>query len=99
MLQNTIGPIFKIHYHCMLEFVCSDKCSSSSSWVKFVEFLEKVQPAKTGLTIPRSKKPLEYAKQVPSPVRSWPRAVENNPVQQGQQPVTPLWRKDVGVIF
>ncbi|XP_048255663.1 uncharacterized protein LOC124138759 isoform X4 [Haliotis rufescens] len=64
------------------------------NWVKFVEFLEKVQPAKTGLNIPRSKKPLEYAKQVPSPVRSWPRAVENNPVQQGQQPVTPLWRKD-----
>ncbi|XP_046578125.1 uncharacterized protein LOC124285891 isoform X3 [Haliotis rubra] len=65
------------------------------NWVKFVEFLEKVQPAKTGLHIPRSKKPLEYAKQVPSPVTSWPRAVENNPaVKQGALPITPLWRKD-----
>ncbi|XP_067678780.1 uncharacterized protein [Haliotis asinina] len=65
------------------------------NWVRFVEFLEKVQPAKTGLHIPRSKKPLEYAKQVPSPVTSWPRAVENNPaVKQGGLPVTPLWRKD-----
>ncbi|KAK3091368.1 hypothetical protein FSP39_019313 [Pinctada imbricata] len=46
------------------------------SWKRFVEFLERVQPTKTGLEIFYNKRPLEYAKQYPQPVDSWPRAKE-----------------------
>lgn len=47
------------------------------SWRRFVDFLERVQPAKTGLEITYNKRPLEYAKQYPQPVESWPRARES----------------------
>ncbi|ESO92595.1 hypothetical protein LOTGIDRAFT_233043 [Lottia gigantea] len=57
------------------------------NWIKFVYFLERVQPSKTGLYIPRSKKPLEYAKQVPHPTTEWPKA-------KSPPPHTPLWRKE-----
>lgn len=42
-----------------------------------MDFLERVQPAKTGLEITYNKRPLEYAKQYPQPVESWPRARES----------------------
>nr|XP_034312162.1 uncharacterized protein LOC105317356 isoform X42 [Crassostrea gigas] len=47
------------------------------NWRRFVDFLERVQPAKTGLEITYNKRPLEYAKQYPQPVESWPRARES----------------------
>ena len=43
------------------------------SWRQYLEFLEKVYPAKTGLKIPESKKPLEFAKHYPEPSSDWPR--------------------------
>ena len=55
------------------------------SWKRFVEFLERVQPTKTGLDIFYNKRPLEYAKTYPQPVDSWPRAKEtprDAPLQQ-----------------
>ncbi|XP_062599144.1 uncharacterized protein LOC134260607 isoform X4 [Saccostrea cucullata] len=47
------------------------------NWRRFVDFLERVQPARTGLEITYNKRPLEYAKQYPQPVESWPRARES----------------------
>ncbi|XP_048760604.1 uncharacterized protein LOC125669838 isoform X5 [Ostrea edulis] len=47
------------------------------NWRRFVDFLERVQPARTGLEITYNKRPLEYAKQFPQPVDSWPRARES----------------------
>ena len=47
------------------------------SWQQFLQFLEKVQSAQTGLPIPQSKRPLEYARQYPEPLDSWPRAKES----------------------
>lgn len=44
------------------------------SWMQFIEFLEKVQPRQTGLTIPKSKRPLEYAKDYGNPSSNWPHA-------------------------
>ncbi|XP_041358872.1 uncharacterized protein LOC121375469 isoform X2 [Gigantopelta aegis] len=57
-------------------------------WIKFVQFLERVQPAHTGLHLPDSKKPLDYAKQYRSPVPNWPKPAD------GGLPDTPLWRKE-----
>ncbi|GFS13645.1 transposable element Tcb2 transposase [Elysia marginata] len=56
-----------------------------SRWWDFVRLLERVQPAKTGLTIPTSKRPLEYAKVQPAPAPSWPK-VSNS--------YTPSWKMD-----
>ncbi|XP_050401714.1 uncharacterized protein LOC126818369 [Patella vulgata] len=57
------------------------------NWIKFVYFLERVQPSKTGLYIPRGKRPLDYAKHVPQPTTEWPK-----PKSPGLQP--PLWRRE-----
>ncbi|KAK3796919.1 hypothetical protein RRG08_032225 [Elysia crispata] len=54
-------------------------------WWDFVRLLERVQPAKTGLTIPTSKRPLEYAKVQPAPAPSWPK---------GSNSYTPSWKMD-----
>ncbi|XP_035826633.1 uncharacterized protein C1orf87 [Aplysia californica] len=61
------------------------------NWWAFVEFLERVQPAKTGLPIPTSKRPLEYAKQLPAPNANWPKAESqaNSPRRGAAQP----WRE------
>ncbi|XP_045158420.2 uncharacterized protein LOC123524347 isoform X27 [Mercenaria mercenaria] len=42
-------------------------------WHSFLEFLSRVRPSNTGLPIPVSKRPLEYAKHYPAPVPNWPR--------------------------
>ncbi|XP_060605332.1 uncharacterized protein LOC132757872 isoform X23 [Ruditapes philippinarum] len=42
-------------------------------WHSFLEFLQRVRPSNTGLPIPVSKRPLEYAKHYPEPVPNWPR--------------------------
>ena len=41
-------------------------------WTDFVELLEKVQPHATGLPIPQSKRPLEYARKYRQPTENWP---------------------------
>ena len=41
-------------------------------WTDFIDFLERVRPAGTGLNF-TSKQPLEYAKQLPAPRDTWPR--------------------------
>ena len=43
------------------------------SWQHFLEFIERVLPAHTGLKIPPSKRPLEYAIQYPEPGLNWPK--------------------------
>ncbi|KAL5021181.1 hypothetical protein ScPMuIL_000336 [Solemya velum] len=58
------------------------------SWSSFVQFLERIQPAKTGLPIPESKRPLEYARNVPQPVTNWPKAEESPRL------ATPIWKKN-----
>jgi len=42
-------------------------------WHAFLEFLSRVRPSNTGLPIPVSKRPLEYAKHYPEPGPNWPR--------------------------
>ncbi|KAF6018615.1 C1orf87 [Bugula neritina] len=41
-------------------------------WTDFIEILERVQPQATGLFIPKSKRPLEYAKKYLQPNENWP---------------------------
>ena len=43
------------------------------SWKQYLEFLEKIYPTKTGLKIPESKKPTEFAKHYPEPSRDRPK--------------------------
>ena len=43
------------------------------SWRQYLEFLEKIYPTKTGLKIPQSKKPTEFAKHYPEPSSDWPK--------------------------
>ena len=43
------------------------------SWMQFLEFLERVQPANTGLHMPESKRPTDYAKHYPEPSADWPK--------------------------
>ena len=43
------------------------------SWRQYLEFLEKIYPTKTGLKIPESKKPTEFAKHYPEPSSDWPK--------------------------
>lgn len=61
------------------------RCDSSNGqyrWQDFVSFIERVQPSVTGLPIPDSKKPLEYAKVPPVPSADWPKL----PYQPSPQP-------------
>ena len=43
------------------------------SWRQYLEFLEKIYPTKTGIKIPESKKPTEFAKHYPEPSSDWPK--------------------------
>ncbi|XP_064625120.1 uncharacterized protein LOC135486339 isoform X2 [Lineus longissimus] len=53
---------------------CEDRGLGQFDWIQFVEFIERIQPASTGLRIPTSKKPREFAKHYPTPGSNWPRA-------------------------
>ena len=56
-----------------------------SDYMVMHDFLEKVQPSQTGLPIPKSKRPTEYAKNYPQPSDNWPQTVDNAPPPQRQQ--------------
>ncbi|CAD5111850.1 DgyrCDS1114 [Dimorphilus gyrociliatus] len=49
-----------------------EKSYGQYDWQQFLEFIERVQPLKTSLHIPESKKPVEYVKHIPEPSRNWP---------------------------
>ncbi|XP_013414388.1 uncharacterized protein LOC106176510 isoform X2 [Lingula anatina] len=69
-----------------------DKCKGMHGqyhWEQFLEYLERVQPLHTGLPIPDSKKPLEYAKQILEPTESWPRKPTESPVQVSPRGIDP----------
>lgn len=70
---------------------CCDASIGQYNWHKFVAFLERVQPIHTGLRIPSSKKPLDYARNYPSPLANWPKATQNSPRETS---APPLWQKD-----
>jgi len=55
----------------MLEH-CETHGDGQYVWTGFVELLEKVQPHATGLPIPESKRPLEYARKYRQPTENWP---------------------------
>ncbi|XP_052246638.1 uncharacterized protein LOC127855251 isoform X4 [Dreissena polymorpha] len=71
-------------------------------WHNFLEFLSRVRPSNTGLPIPVSKRPLEYAKHYPAPVPNWPRTDDStevryyvtNPKQRGTSPRRQSPRQD-----
>ncbi|XP_036371375.1 uncharacterized protein LOC115226750 isoform X2 [Octopus sinensis] len=56
---------------------CCDVSNGQYSWHKFISFLERVQPIHTGLRIPSSKRPLEYAKNYLAPLPNWPKATQS----------------------
>uniref|UniRef100_A0A8W8J2A9 Uncharacterized protein n=1 Tax=Magallana gigas TaxID=29159 RepID=A0A8W8J2A9_MAGGI len=66
-----------VNYEDVITFLNEAIRLTQNGWRRFVDFLERVQPAKTGLEITYNKRPLEYAKQYPQPVESWPRARES----------------------
>ena len=52
-----------------------DRCEESNgqyNWQQYLEFIERVAPVKTGLKIPESKRPLDYAVPMPQPSTNWP---------------------------
>ncbi|KAK2149356.1 hypothetical protein LSH36_456g01012 [Paralvinella palmiformis] len=57
-----------------------DSSNGQYSWMQFLEFLERVQPANTGLHMPESKRPTDYAKHYPEPSADWPKntAISSN---------------------
>lgn len=57
----------------------------SFRWHAFLEFLSRVRPSNTGLPIPVSKRPLEYAKHYPEPVPNWPRTDADTEVRKAQR--------------
>lgn len=70
---------------------CCDASIGQYNWHKFVSFLERVQPIHTGLRIPSSKKPRDYARNYPSPLANWPKATERS---HGELSSQPLWQTD-----
>ncbi|XP_052775958.1 uncharacterized protein LOC128213890 isoform X21 [Mya arenaria] len=46
-------------------------------WHEFLEFMRRVRPSLTGLPIPVSKRPLDYAKHYPAPGPNWPRTEDS----------------------
>ncbi|XP_052246648.1 uncharacterized protein LOC127855251 isoform X13 [Dreissena polymorpha] len=62
-------------------------------WHNFLEFLSRVRPSNTGLPIPVSKRPLEYAKHYPAPVPNWPRT-DDSTEQRGTSPRRQSPRQD-----
>ncbi|XP_067930284.1 uncharacterized protein [Watersipora subatra] len=51
---------------------CHSNGDGQYLWTDFISILEKVQPHATGLIMPQSKKPLEYAKKYLKPSENWP---------------------------
>ncbi|KAL3868252.1 hypothetical protein ACJMK2_041083 [Sinanodonta woodiana] len=66
----------------LIQEILETECRGSNRdgqfrWQAFVDFLNRIRPMNTGLQIPVSKRPLEYAKQYPAPVPNWPKADDN----------------------
>ncbi|XP_064605446.1 uncharacterized protein LOC135470436 isoform X2 [Liolophura sinensis] len=75
---------------------CDHHGDGQYHWMQFIEFLEKVQPRQTGLTIPKSKRPLEYAKDYGNPSSNWPHAEVPKPSnyeQSSKQEIPDVTRK------
>ena len=57
-----------------------NKCEESYGqydWQQYLEFIERVKPIHTGLNIPVSKKPTEFARRYPTPSTNWPKEGQN----------------------
>ncbi|XP_052089509.1 uncharacterized protein LOC127726190 isoform X12 [Mytilus californianus] len=74
LYQNRVPLQDSLLDHILHKF---QQSNGQYNWQQFLSFLEKVQSVQTGLPIPQSKRPLEYAKQYPPPHDSWPRAKES----------------------
>ncbi|XP_074641558.1 uncharacterized protein LOC141899262 isoform X7 [Tubulanus polymorphus] len=51
---------------------CDHKGLGQYVWQQFLDYIEKVTPTRTGMFIPTSKRPLEYAIERPTPGPNWP---------------------------
>ena len=74
LYQNRVPLQDSLLNHILHKF---QESNGQYSWQQFLSFLEKVQSVQTGLPIPQSKRPLEYARQYAPPHDSWPRAKES----------------------
>ena len=57
-----------------------NRCDGSNGqfdWQQYLEFIERVKPVHTGLNIPESKKPTEFARHVPTPSTNWPKEIKD----------------------
>ena len=74
LYQNRVPLQDSLLNHILHKF---QESNGQYSWQQFLSFLEKVQSVQTGLPIPQSKRPLEYARQYAPPHDSWPRVKES----------------------